>query len=344
MKAIRIHGIGDIRVDDVSMPGSPGPGEVLIRVKSVGICGSDVHYYRDFRIGDTVVEPPMTLGHEFAGEIVECGPGVTNVKPGDRVAVEPGVPCEQCEPCRLERPNVCPNVKFAGAPPLDGAGCEYWIHPAKWVFPMPDSLSDGEGAMIEPFAVALHAVKRCGFEPGQSAAVMGGGAIGLCTLVALKALGAGPVFVSEPIAARRAVAEACGADGVIDPEREDVQARTRQWTDGLGVDAAFEAAGQPDAMNDAIRAAKRCGKACFIGICAVDAVPLALHEARRRELVIYNSRRAAHVNELALELMGSGKADLKPLITHEFSIQDAPRAFQMAGARTDGIVKPMIHI
>ena len=344
MKAIRIHGVRDVRVDDVPEPGEPGPGEVLVRVKVLGLCGSDLHYYQNMRIGDQIVKPPQMLGHEFSGVIAAVGPEVRDVHVGQRVAVEPGVPCGECEPCRLGRENVCPNVKFAGAPGEKAGGCDYYLHPARWVFPLPDSVSDAEGALLEPLGVALHALKLSGFQPGESAAVIGAGTIGLCTLAALKAQGAGSVIVSEPIAGRRDVALALGASAVVDPGAEDTPAKVREHTGGLGADVTFEAAGQPDAINDAILAAKRCGKMCIIGICTTDEVPLRLHEARRRELVIYNSRRAAGVNKQAIDLMASGQIDLKPLITHTFALDDAPRAFAMADQRADGIIKPLIRI
>ncbi|MGC8827707.1 MAG: zinc-dependent alcohol dehydrogenase, partial [Anaerolineae bacterium] len=221
MRAARLYGVRDIRLDTVPVP-QPGPGQVLLKIASVGICGSDVHYFLDGRIGTQVVSAPIILGHEFAAYVVRGGPGAEGLQEGRLVAVEPGIPCGQCEPCREGHPNLCLHVRFCGSPPVDGVLAEYAVMPAANCFPLPEGMSPDEGAMLEPLGIALHTVDLAHLRVGQTVAVFGAGPIGILIAAAARLAGAAEIYVSEPLEARRRFVERCTGAVALDPTREDV--------------------------------------------------------------------------------------------------------------------------
>jgi L-iditol 2-dehydrogenase len=216
MKAAFIEKPGRVYIEEVPVPRC-GDHEVLIKVKEVGICGSDLHYFQDGRIGDHVIREPHILGHECSGVVAEAGREVKHLKPGERVAIEPGVPCFSCSACLSGRYNLCDSVHFIGAPPYPGAFREYLAHDARFVFPLPESVSFTQGAMAEPLAVAYHAVRMAGLHPGQAVLIVGAGPIGFSCLEVVRVAGAAAVLVSEPQAHRRRTAESMGADLTLDP-------------------------------------------------------------------------------------------------------------------------------
>ena len=232
MKAMVMTDIGRIEPGRLPVP-SPGPGEALIRVKSVGICGSDVHYFHDGGSGDCKVEPPFLVGHECAGEVVGLGEGVQGLCVGDRVALEPGIPCGKCEMCMTGRYNLCPDVVFFATPPVQGVLCEYVAHPASLCFKLPDTLDFEEGALIEPLAVGFHAGLLGGARVGKSAAVLGSGCIGLVTLLAIRAMGVTEIYMSDVLDNRLAVAEKLGAV-TVNAAKEDAVQAILEKTQGRG--------------------------------------------------------------------------------------------------------------
>ncbi len=206
MKAAILHGLRDVRIEESPDP-EPEAGEVLLRVKAVGVCGSDVHYYARGRIGNQVVKEPQSVGHEFMGVIERLGAGVEGVEPGTRVAVEPGINCRACRMCVEGTPNLCPNVIFYGTPPVEGAFQEYVTHPAHLVFPLPENVSDIEGALLEPLGIGLHAVTVAGIELGDRIAIFGSGPIGLSVALAARASGATQVYMTDVLPYRCEFAE-----------------------------------------------------------------------------------------------------------------------------------------
>jgi len=322
----------------------PGPGEVLVRVRAVGVCGSDVHYYTHGRIGSFVVESPLVLGHEMAGTIAALGPGVTARDIGQRVAVEPGVPDRVCEFCRAGRYNLCPNVRFMATPPVDGAFTEYVVMPADFVYPLPDHVSLEEGAMIEPLAVGVYAVHRSGLRAGQDVVVLGAGPIGLMTLQAARAAGAGAITVVDLDAHRLEVARALGATETVDAAREDAQEQVMALTGGRGVDVVFEAAGSPRTAALAVHLARRGGRVTMIGLPPEDNVPYPLVAAMAREVDIVTVFRYANVYPAALALVAQGRVDVKSLITHRFPLEEAERALRLSDSRADGVVKALVEV
>lgn len=322
----------------------PGPGEVLVRVRSVGVCGSDVHYYTHGRIGPFVVESPLVLGHEMAGTIAALGPGVTTRTVGQRVAVEPGVPDRVCEFCRSGRYNLCPNVRFMATPPVDGAFTEFVVMPQDFVFPLPDHVSLEEGAMIEPLSVGVYAVHRSGLRAGQDVAVLGAGPIGLVTLQAARAAGAGAITAVDLDAHRLEVAASMGATVTVDASRDDPQSRILELTGGRGVDLVFEAAGSPRTAAMAVHLARRGGRVAVIGLPPEDNCPFPLVAAMAKEVDIVTVFRYANVYPAAIALVAEGRVNVKDLITHRFTLEEAERALQLSDRREDGVVKALVEV
>jgi len=231
MRVSRLHGVRDLRLEAITQP-TPGPGEVLLKIASVGVCGSDVHYYVDGRIGDAVVTDPIIMGHEFSAWIAGLGPGVEGLEIGQLAAIEPGISCGECESCQHGHPNLCPDVRFCGTPPIDGVFAEYAIMPAENCFPLPEGFAPDDGAMLEPLGVAIHAVDLAHLRPGQTVAVLGAGPIGLLTAAVAKAAGAGEIYMTEPLAHRRQFALDYVADVALSPDETDVVAEIMRLTGG----------------------------------------------------------------------------------------------------------------
>lgn len=322
----------------------PGQNEVLVGVGKVGVCGSDVHYYTHGRIGPFVVESPLILGHEMAGTIAAVGPGVTNRSVGQRVAVEPGVPDRVCEFCRTGRYNLCPNVQFMATPPVNGAFAEYVVMPADFVYPLPDHVSLEEGAMIEPLSVAVYAVHRSRLKEGEDVAIVGAGPIGLMTLQAARAGGAGAITIIDLDTRRLSLASSMGATNVVDASREDVAERLNQLTGGRGVDVVFEAAGSPKTAAMAVHLARRGGRVTMIGLPPEDNFPYPLVEAMAKEVDIITVFRYANVYPSAIALVAQGRIDVKSMITHRFSLEEAERALQISDRREDNVVKALVEV
>jgi L-iditol 2-dehydrogenase len=343
MKAVVLQRANVLTMEERSRP-EPGPGEVLVRVRVVGVCGSDVHYYTHGRIGPFVVERPLILGHEMAGVIAALGPGVTTRSVGQRVAVEPGVPDRVCEFCRAGRYNLCPNVQFMATPPVDGAFTEFVVMPADFVYPLPDHVTLEEGAMIEPLSVGVYAVHRSGLRAGQDAVVLGAGPIGLVTLQVARAAGAGAITVVDLDAHRLEVAAAMGATAVVNAAQEDPQERMREPTNGRGVDIVFEAAGSPKTAAMAVHLARRGGRVAMIGLPPEDNFPYPLVTAMAKEVDIITVFRYANVYPAAIALVAERRVDVKGLITHRFPLEEAERALQLSDRREDGVVKALVEV
>jgi L-iditol 2-dehydrogenase len=307
MKVARLYSVGDIRLQDEPVP-TPGLNEALVRVTSVGLCGSDLLWFREAGIGDARLARPLVLGHEFAG--------VTDA--GQRVAVDPAIPCEECEYCRTGNPNLCTQLRFAGHGQEDGALREFVAWPKRYLFSIPDTVSDADGAMLEPLGVALHAVDLGKIQPGMRVGVFGCGPIGLLVIQVARLAGAMEVFVIEPLSTRLDIARGLDA---------------REWTSGQEVDVAFECAGENGAVEDAIAAAKPGGRVVLIGIPANDRTSFPASVARRKGLTIKLVRRMKFTYPRAIQLVESGKVDVRSLVSHQFPLEQAQQAFTVAQRR-----------
>jgi len=321
-----------------------GLHDVLLRVDTLGVCGSDIHYYTQGRIGPQAAPFPLILGHELAATVLEVGAEVKSLHPGQRVAVDPLVACGECDQCRAGRQHTCRHQKFLGNPgQLPGALVEFLVMPAVCCSPVPSSLNDDQAAVVEPLSIGVYAAQMAQLTPGARVGVVGSGPIGLCTLLAVRALTQAAVYVTDLVDERLAVARACGATWTGNPRREDVVAAIRRL-EPLGLDAVFECAGEQDALDQGIELLKPGGALLVIGIPEVDRVSFNINLLRRNELRILNVRRQNECVESAIELIASGRVDVRPLVTHHFRFEETARAFELVSARTDGVVKAIIRI
>ncbi len=329
---------------------NPGPGEVRLKIMSVGVCASDLHYYRDGRIGTTVVKDPLVIGHEASGVVDALGEGVTNVKVGDRVAIEPTNPCLECEWCKAGHYNVCPNVRFFGTPPENGCLRDYIVWPAELAIKVPDSTSMDEAAIVEPLAVGVYAAKlaqegdRVLSAPHITVAILGAGAIGLSALQAVRVMGARRVIVSEPVRARRELAKRLGATEVIDPSSCDAEKEFLRLTDGYGAHIVIECTGEDSATLEASRIVRILGRVVVVGIPDREEYAFEASVSRRKELSVVFCRRSNLAAETAIEWMAEGKVDGACMATHRFPLEQAEEAMELAMAKSDGVVRAIIAV
>lgn len=326
MRAARLHAIADLRLADEPVP-VPRPGTSLVRVTAVGICGSDLHWWAEGGIGDAVVEQPLVPGHEAAG-IIADGP-----RRGERVAIDPAVPCGTCQPCRSGYRNLCTRIRFAGHGTQDGAMREYMAWPSDLLHPLPDALTDADGAMLEPLGVAIHAAGLGHLRLGGTAAVAGCGPIGLLLIQVLRAAGAAWVAAFDPLPHRREAASRLGADLAADPAQAAIPADLREAT-GDGVDVAFEMAGADSGVQLAMAAARPGGRVVLGGIPGDDWTRFQASVARRKGLTIAMVRRMNETYPRAIGLAAAGKVDLPSLVSHRFPLAEAQAAFAVAAQRS----------
>ncbi|MBI5832117.1 MAG: alcohol dehydrogenase catalytic domain-containing protein [Armatimonadetes bacterium] len=316
----------------------------MVAVRAVGLCGSDLHYWLDGRIGETRLERPLIMGHEPAGEIVAVGDNVTHVRPGQRVAIDPAVPCGYCEWCAAGHPNLCPHVRFFGSPPTDGALREQLCHPAECLFPLPENLTFTDGALCETLGVAIHAVDLSHLQPGQTAAILGCGPVGLMTLQVARCAGAGPIYVADEVPERLAMAQALGAELAIDVRMVPSERAILDLTDGRGVDAMFDCATSSETPAQCCEGTKIGGRVVLVGIPPENSFTLHHASARRKGLTVKFARRMPAVYPRALHLASRGMVQMDVLATHSFPLDRAPEAFAVAAERRDGVIKAVVEI
>ncbi len=345
MKAVYLTGLRQMELRHAPAPRLNGPHDVLLRVDTLGVCGSDIHYYTQGRIGPQVVAFPQIVGHELAATIVEVGAEVKSLHLTQRVAVDPLVACGECDQCRAGRQHTCRRQKFLGNPgQLPGALVEYLVLPDACCVPVPDSLSDDQAAVVEPLSIGVYAAQMAQLAPGARVGVVGSGPIGLCTVLAVRALApSAAVYVTDLVDERLAVARACGATWTGNPRRLDVVAAIG-GLQPLGLDAVFECAGEQDALDQGVELLKPGGALLVIGIPEVDRVSFNINLLRRNELRILNVRRQNQCLERAIELMAGGRVNVRPLVTHHFCLEETARAFDLVSTRSDGVVKAIIRI
>ena len=332
------------RLTDARPIPDPSPGQIQVAVKAVGICGSDLHYFSDGGIGEPRCVYPMVLGHEPAGVVRKTGPVVSGWSPGDRAALEPALYCYHCEFCMTGHHNVCAKLRFLSQPDEPGFFREFVNLPAHNLLALPAHVSDQEGALAEPLAVVLHSMQFAAPRPGDTAAVFGAGPIGLLTIAMLKLSGVRRVWSVEPVAHRRELARALGADAVIDTAAVDPPLEILRDTANRGVDVAIDCAGKEDSINQCIQAARHAGRVVVTGIPSDDYVRLALHLLRRKELAFYSVRRSNHDSEAALRLLAAHSKLFAPILTHDRPLAGIQPAFELCEQYADGVGKLTITI
>jgi L-idonate 5-dehydrogenase len=337
MKAIFLDGAKNLVERETDSP-TAGPGEVLLKVHTMGICGSDIEYYQHNRIGAFIPQGPLVLGHEFSGEVIECGPGVQNLAVGTRVAIDPSMPCRVCEHCRSGRHNLCNNLRFVGTaatvPHIPGGLAQLVNVPVTNCYTFPEELSWGEGACLEPLSVAVHAALRPGNLAGAKVLISGGGTIGQFVALAARAFGAAVVAVSDLQPFRRDFALSQGADLGLDPTNPDEMAAANTSTGGF--DLIFEASGAPPAVRANLEIVKKGGTIVQIGSIAKD-VELPANLIMSKELRYIGSFRYGDIYPISMNLLSTRRVDVRPLISATYPAAQVTTAFDLASERGDTI-------
>jgi D-xylulose reductase len=343
MRALVLEKKGELAIRDIQLDDRVGPEDVRIQIHTVGICGSDVHYYTHGRIGSYVVEAPMVLGHEAAGTIIEVGTDVTDLRIGDRVCMEPGVPNLASRASKLGKYNVDPAVRFWATPPIHGALTPSVVHPAAFTFKLPDNVSFAEGAMVEPFAIGMQAAAQARIRPGDVAAVVGCGPIGIMAALAALAGGCAKVYISDVSAEKLAIAGSYDGIVPVNIRNESLASVVARETDGWGADVVFEASGNPKAFADLFAIVRPAGAVVLIGL-PVEQVVFDVTGAIAKEARIETVFRYANVFDRALALIAAGKVDLKPLVTGTYSFEESIIAFERAASGRPTDVKLQILV
>ena len=311
----------DIRIEDRPVP-KPGPREVLIEIKAVGVCGSDVHYYEHGRIGTYVVRQPLILGHESSGVIVDVGEGVSRERIGQRVAIEPGVPDGVCRQCRTGHYNLCPNVRFFGTPPIDGAFTNYVTILSDFAYALPDQMSDEEGALIEPLSVGLWACRKAKLRGGDHVLITGAGPVGILAMKVALALGVTEITMTDISPQRLEVARKLGATRTVNVAQQSLADA------GVEADVLIECSGNQRALKDGIHALQPAATAVAVGMGPGEEASIPLSFIQNREIILTGTFRYANTYADAIALVASGHIDLKPIITGHYTLAEAEQALQ----------------
>lgn len=343
MKALVLEEKLRLSLREIDLDDSMGPRDVRIRIARVGICGSDVHYYKHGRIGPFVVSEPMVLGHEAAGVVVAAGDEVKDLAPGDRVCMEPGIPDLASRPSREGHYNLDPAVRFWATPPIHGCLTSEVVHPAAFTFKLPDNVSLAEGAMVEPFAVGLHAATKSGIKPGATAVVIGAGPIGIMVALSALAAGAGQVIISDISAEKLAIAGQYDGIVPVDIRSASLAERVSEVTSGWGADVVFEASGSTRAYENIFDLLAPAGTVVLVGM-PTGPVPFDVVAAQAKEARIETIFRYANVYPQAVALIASGKVDLKPLISASFPFNQSIAAFERAAESRPADIKLQIAV
>ncbi|MDX8458438.1 NAD(P)-dependent alcohol dehydrogenase [Mesorhizobium humile] len=329
MRALVLEKKGELSLREIALPQDVGPDDVRIAIHTVGVCGSDVHYYTHGAIGSYIVRQPMVLGHEASGTIVEVGANVTSLKVGDRVCMEPGVPNLSSRATKLGIYNVDPDVRFWATPPVHGVLAPYAVHPAAFTYKLPDNVSFAEGAMVEPFAIGMQAAARARIVPGDVAVVVGCGPIGIMIALAALAGGCSKVLISDFSAPKLEIAAQYTGIVPVNIGEQSLVEAVRSATDNWGADIVFEASGSPKAFANLFDIVRPGGAVVLVGL-PVETVELNVPAAISKEVRIETVFRYANIFDRALQLIASGKVDLKPLITGTYDFSESIKAFERA--------------
>jgi len=345
MKTVFLTGIRQMEIREDATPAIRLGTDVLIRVDVVGVCGSDVHYYTTGRIGSQVVQYPDSTGHECAGTVVEIGPDVKTLQVGDRVVIDPAMPCGTCDQCRTNRSHTCRKLRFLGCPgQAPGALSEYLVMPASSCFKIPDSMTLVQAALCEPLSIGLYAVRLANIQAGAGIGILGCGPIGLSVLLAIKATcPAENIYMTDRIEQRTATARQLGASWTGIAGKEPVtQAIAKQ--EPLGLDYVFECAGQQETLDQAIEMLKPGGKLLLIGIPEVSRISFNIDLLRRKEICIQNVRRQNECVQATIDRVAGGQIKADAMVTHHFPLMETQKAFDLVAGYQDGVIKAMIHL
>lgn len=342
-KAAYMTGLDTMEFCRIPVP-APKEGEVLVKLEYVGICGSDVHYFHDGRCGDFVVNGDFILGHECAGSVVETGAGVRELKVGDRVALEPGITCGQCEFCKSGKYNLCPNVQFLATPPVQGCFMNYIAYPENMCFKLPKQVSTMEGALVEPLSVGMHAANQGVIKPGDRVVILGAGCIGLVTMMACRARGAADITVVDVLEKRLEHAKSLGATRVINGKTSDALAEIAELTQGVGVEKVFETAGSPVTMAQTAHLVKRGGTIVLVGLAADPKITYDFGPIMAKEAEIKSVFRYRNIYPSAIAAIAEGLIPVKKIVSHEFAFEDIQDAFMKNIYEKNDVIKAVVKL
>ncbi len=344
MKSIQLTGIHEMELIEVPDPTINKPDELLIRVDTVGVCGSDIHYYSTGRIGDQVVRYPFTVGHECAGIIMKTGNEVTRFKSGDRIAIDPSMPCWKCDQCKTSRPHTCRNLKFLGCPgQAEGCLSEYIVMPESSCFKIPDQMTMEEAAIAEPLSIGVYAVRQSIPLENASAGILGFGPIGFSVLLAAQAAGGQQFFVTDKIDDRLKTARQQGVNYTGNPLKQDIVKEINE-TEQNQLDVVYECCGDQEAIDQAIDILKPGGKLMIIGIPESERMSFNVSKMRHKEITIQNVRRQVDCVQQAIDLIANKKISLERFVTHRFTFNQTTEAFDLVEQYQDGVMKAMVNI
>lgn len=342
MKAMMLTGIRQMEMKDIPEPMIVRDKDVKIKMKTIGVCGSDVHYYVSGKIGSQVVQYPFPVGHEGSGEVVEVGPAVTKVKPGDRIAIEPAMPCWECDQCIAGRHHTCRKLTFLGCPgQADGCLSEYIVMPEESCFPIAESMTYDEAAISEPLAIGVYAVKKSIPIKNAKVGILGFGPIGMSVLLPTVAQGAEKVYVTDKIDARLALAKEAGAYMTSNIDNEDPVKKFAKDAPEL-LDVVFECCGQQEAVDNAIDMLKPGGKLMIIGIPEFNRWSFSVDKMRHKEICVQNVRRQVDCVQPSLDMMADKTIEVDKMVTHRFDFNNTKEAFDLVTEYKDGVMKAMI--
>ncbi|QUH30716.1 NAD(P)-dependent alcohol dehydrogenase [Vallitalea guaymasensis] len=342
-RAVYMQGTNNMVFKDVAVP-ELLPKDVLIKIDTVGICGSDVHYYQHGKIGDFVVNGDFILGHECAGEVVQVGSEVENLVVGDRVCLEPGKTCGKCEFCKEGKYNLCPDVEFFATPPYHGVLQNYVKHPEDMCFKLPDNVSNMEGALVEPLAVGLHAASIGDVKLGDTVVIFGTGCIGLVTLLSCKARGASNIIVVDVLENRLKMAEKLGATSVINAKETDVIKQVESLTDGKGANVVIDTAGAEITVKQTVDVVKRGGIIVLVGMTPNDEVSFNFMKLMGKEGEVRTIFRYRNLYPVAINAIASGSINVKQIVSHEYDFEHTKEAFDFVVNNASEVVKAVIKI
>ncbi len=342
MKSMMLTGIRQMEMQERPAPEIVNDTDVLVRMKVIAVCGSDVHYYVSGKIGNQVVKYPFPVGHECAGIVEKVGNGVTHVKTGDRIAIEPAMSCGKCDQCLAGRPHTCRNIKFLGCPgQAEGSMSEFIVMPQENCIPIPDHMSFDQAAISEPLSIGVYAVRQSIPMKDAKVGILGFGPIGMSVMLPALAKGAKDIFVTDKIDERLAKAKENGAVYTGNPDKEDIVKGIKE-VEPKGLDVVFECCGQQEALDQAVELLKPGGKIMIIGIPEIDRWSISVDDTRHKEVTITNVRRQNQAVEEALELLATEKVDVSNMPTHRVKFDDSKKAFDLVADYKDGVMKAMI--
>ncbi len=344
MKAAILTGIGKFETRHVPDPGPSGDTDVLIRIKMVGVCGSDLHYYTTGRIGSQVVKFPFIVGHEASGIVERIGKKVRRVKPGQRIAIDPAVSCGQCDQCKVGREHTCRKLRFMGAPgQMEGAMQEFVMMDEKNCYPIDDAVTFEQATLSEPLAIAVYSVDQSRVPRAASVAILGVGPIGISVFHVLRTRDIGNVYVTDKIEDRLTFSKQLGPTWTGNPLRSDI-VKGILGRESLMIDVVYECSGDPSAIRQGVELLKPGGRLVIVGIPEVDEISLPIHELRRKEITIVNIRRQVHCTQKAIDLLTRRQIKMDSAVTHHFRLDEVQKAFDCVAAYKDGVMKAMIRL